>query len=538
MESKEASSPKVHPSHTVKVHDPQTRSGWMGMKKYVTYRVIVTIGSADALQTFDIRRRYSDFEWLRLRLLKRYAGMWIPAMPGKNLEGIVGAQLGRSQSDFIEARMKGLRTFLDRVLDSPYLKDDVSVTDFLSQQSDSGWSSAKKKQAPERPVPSDSTRNGDTGIAKWLDKIGNLKVPDGPSLKVQNMEKHVSVLKGLYTELNQHLSKSVHNTESVDGKISKLVEALEKVIVNLKIDEERFSKFENGDAEVDEVSSKIITRTEEVMKAWSSCVRENKDQLAEFVKRPMDDLCLQIESVHDMLKSHQLAVNRYTVAWKSKDHYDFEMKKAEDTGRADKLASLKAKQTAAMDNLTNMRAQMDHESTSVLRSELPRFGLWSLESQRIAFAQYAKAQAASAEKEEKIWADFLKSNGADQEEMQALGQKILASSIYGPNAEPVFPTYQGFEGFITPSPGVTTPTTSDVSTKDDDTKDDEGEPESPARPPRPSRNKRNSTEEEIAVATPVEKSRKPSVEGDSGMFFNPEEDGGGDDDEEDDGIFI
>ncbi len=286
-------------------------------------------------------------------------------MPGKNLEGIVGAQLGRSQSDFIEARMKGLRTFLDRVLDSPYLKDDVSVTDFLSQQSDSGWSSAKKKQAPERPVPSDSTRNGDTGIAKWLDKIGNLKVPDGPSLKVQNMEKHVSVLKGLYTELNQHLSKSVHNTESVDGKISKLVEAFEKVIVNLKIDEERFSKFENGDAEVDEVSSKIITRTEEVMKAWSSCVRENKDQLAEFVKRPMDDLCLQIESVHDMLKSHQLAVNRYTVAWKSKDHYDFEMKKAEDTGRADKLASLKAKQTAAMDNLTNMRAQMDHESTSV-----------------------------------------------------------------------------------------------------------------------------------------------------------------------------
>ena len=41
------------------------------------------------------------------------------------------------------------------------------------------------------------------------------------------------------------------------------------------------------------------------------------------------------------------------------------------------------------------------------------------------------------------------------------------------------------------------------------------------------------------MATPVEeKSRKPSVEGDSGMFFNPEEDGGGDDEEEDDGIFI
>ena len=36
--------------------------------------------------------------------------------------------------------------------------------------------------------------------------------------------------------------------------------------MNLKIDEERFGKLENGDAEVDEVSSKIIQRTEEVMK--------------------------------------------------------------------------------------------------------------------------------------------------------------------------------------------------------------------------------------------------------------------------------
>ena len=44
--------------------------------------------------------------------------------------------------------------------------------------------------------------------------------------------------------------------------------------------------------------------------------------------------------------------------------------------------------------------------------------------------------------------------------MQALGQKILASSIYSPNAEPVFPTYEGFEGFVTPSPGIPTPTPS------------------------------------------------------------------------------
>ena len=192
---------------------------------------------------------------------------------------------------------------------------------------------------------------------------------------------------------------------------------------------------------------------------------------------------------------------------------------------------------------------MDHQSTAVLRTELPRFGLWSLESQRIAFAQYSKAQAVSAEKEEKMWTEYLESNGENQDEMQALGQKVLASSIYGPNAEPVFPAYEGFEDCVAPSPiASSSPDVSKMSIKDDDSKEEEEDnvtpsrnSTSPTRPPRPSRSKKSSADdEEIAVATPVVPSpgRKPSVEGDSGMFFNPDEAGGEDDDEEDDGIFI
>ena len=296
-------------------------------------RVIVTIGSADTLQMFDIRRRYSDFEWLRLRLLKRYSGMWIPAMPGKSLEGIVGAQLGKSQSQFIEQRMKGLRIFLDRVLGSPYLKDDSSVQDFLSQKSDSSWSSAKKKEAPARPIPSEETRKGDSGIARWLDKIGNLKVPDGPSLKIQNMEKHVSILKGLYTELNGYLTKTIKNMGSVESSVSKLQDQLSLVSVNVQILEDKMKSIGSGDDGKCEHASKIVVRTGQVMSGWGDSTLDQKSQCEEFVKRPMDDLCLQIESIHEMIKDHQRAVSRYTAAWKSKDHYEFEIKKAEDSGR-------------------------------------------------------------------------------------------------------------------------------------------------------------------------------------------------------------
>ena len=79
----------------------------------------------------------------------------------------------------------------------------------------------QEEGSTERPVPSDSTRNGDTGIANLTrSEISRFRTD---FLKVQNMEKHVSVLKGLYSELNQHLAKSKNNTEAVEGKISKLL---------------------------------------------------------------------------------------------------------------------------------------------------------------------------------------------------------------------------------------------------------------------------------------------------------------------------
>ena len=152
---------------------------------------------------------------------------------------------------------------------------------------------------------------------------------------------------------------------------------------------------------------------------------ENKDQLAEFVKRPMDDLCLQIESVHDMLKSHQLAVNRYTVAWKSMIITILRLKRRILTYR--KIGPLKAK-PAAVDNLSNRVSQW---ITNPHPCFVRNYHVLIVESGISTHCVYAVCQGTSCKCREggKIWADFPKSNGMDQEKMQALGQKILAVDL-------------------------------------------------------------------------------------------------------------
>lgn len=60
----------------VTVSEPQTAGTYM--TKYVTYRIMTQPFG------FIVRRRYSDFTWLRRVLCMRYTGMLIPSLPPKS----------------------------------------------------------------------------------------------------------------------------------------------------------------------------------------------------------------------------------------------------------------------------------------------------------------------------------------------------------------------------------------------------------------------------------------------------------------------
>ena len=85
----------------ITVTDPQTIStGFMSSTQ--TYAVVTSPTET------NVRRRYSDFVWLRHLLSARYIGVLLPCLPAKKF-------IGGSSAEFIQTRMRALGIFLTRI---------------------------------------------------------------------------------------------------------------------------------------------------------------------------------------------------------------------------------------------------------------------------------------------------------------------------------------------------------------------------------------------------------------------------------------
>jgi hypothetical protein len=104
---------------TVRVTQPKINEGSFFTSSYITYEVIT-----DEL-SYSVRRRYSDFEWLRNSLSKLYPGYFIPPLPSKKFSG------RRFEEDFIEKRMKFLNKFLRIICENEIFKSSESLVSFL-----------------------------------------------------------------------------------------------------------------------------------------------------------------------------------------------------------------------------------------------------------------------------------------------------------------------------------------------------------------------------------------------------------------------
>ena len=79
---------------------------------------------------YFVRRRYSDFEWLRHQLATSYPNHIVPPLPEKHS---LFEQIDRYDRDFINSRMLLLHRFLNRVADHPVLSCDKKYKAFLSE---------------------------------------------------------------------------------------------------------------------------------------------------------------------------------------------------------------------------------------------------------------------------------------------------------------------------------------------------------------------------------------------------------------------
>lgn len=67
----------------------------------LTEHVIYNIVGNDETESYDVMRRYSEFNFLRKKLNERWPGVFIPAIPTKQILGKNDAQVTQNRLRFL-----------------------------------------------------------------------------------------------------------------------------------------------------------------------------------------------------------------------------------------------------------------------------------------------------------------------------------------------------------------------------------------------------------------------------------------------------
>uniref|UniRef100_H3B7K1 Sorting nexin 3 n=2 Tax=Latimeria chalumnae TaxID=7897 RepID=H3B7K1_LATCH len=101
------------------------------------------------LKESSVKRRYSDFEWLRSEL-ERESKVVVPPLPGKALFRQLPFLAGEGIFDetFIEERRQGLEQFINKVAGHPLAQNERCLHMFLQDETiDKSYTPCKVKHA-------------------------------------------------------------------------------------------------------------------------------------------------------------------------------------------------------------------------------------------------------------------------------------------------------------------------------------------------------------------------------------------------------
>ncbi|KAJ8015657.1 hypothetical protein DPEC_G00028390 [Dallia pectoralis] len=131
----------------IDVYDPQTVG--VGRNRFTIYEVRMRTNlPIFKIKDSVVRRRYSDFEWLKNEL-ERDSKIVVPPLPGKALKRQLPfrGDEGIFEEAFIEDRRVGLEQFINRLAGHPLAQNECCLHMFLQDESiDRNYIPGKKPQ--------------------------------------------------------------------------------------------------------------------------------------------------------------------------------------------------------------------------------------------------------------------------------------------------------------------------------------------------------------------------------------------------------
>ena len=199
-------------------------------KAYVSY-LITTLPF-----NWNVRRRFSDFEWLRQYLVANYSYCLIPSVPkkSKNLTKMVGANY---DNEFLAKRSRNFEKFLNYIIIDPILKNTQVVYDFLSMTKDDEFQKMKKT--------ADKAKNPVFSVSKAVTIDGNANIEI-----TENKEKYLNEIKDGSVQ-NENILKKINATiKALKEDLNNAVEKLSDISRNFTIMKDKAMKFKENNSVV------------------------------------------------------------------------------------------------------------------------------------------------------------------------------------------------------------------------------------------------------------------------------------------------
>jgi sorting nexin-7/30/sorting nexin-8 len=266
----------ISDSPYMQVGFPEKVEGGFFSKSYVTY-LITTFPL-----NIKVRRRYSDFQWLRQIMSNLYIGCVIPTIPRKNKIG--SDKFGDA---FLQKRMRTLEKFLNHLLMNPMIKYSQLFYDFISIENEADFNKKKKEYDKMKPPQNINENQSFSGKA-------NVDVKKEKETFFENIKDNISYNETLFTKLNENFKLLKVQIENISLKIDEIAQNWNELY-------KTSTKYFDGDdiSQTYDHMCKLFTNWSDTIKRHCNVIHIDIREYFKYVKnnfKSMKDLVSIVES--------------------------------------------------------------------------------------------------------------------------------------------------------------------------------------------------------------------------------------------------
>ena len=271
----------------ITVGEPRKEDGGFFSKNYATYSVKTSQAS------YVVRRRYSDFAWLRSTLQTHFPTNVIPPIPKKSR--LVGDNFSET---FLAKRGRGLQKFMNYLAKDPIIKNSQIFFDFLYIGAETDFNSKKKVYENVKTLSDvNNFRNKDAKV--------EIMINGEKENYVENIKDHSTTNINLLKKLNYSFKLLFDEINAVTNRMDEIVSIWDQIYKS----SQRY--FDHN------LSCECYKQISYLFKNWSQILKQQNQVVNIDIREHFKFIRKNYSSMKDLYSSIETPRSNYTKASKN-----------------------------------------------------------------------------------------------------------------------------------------------------------------------------------------------------------------------------